>query len=68
MATTETKHPKIDPYTISVNQDYELDHITAKFRCTRAAIRAAIKAVGRSRRRVYQHLREINVIPNEPSK
>lgn len=50
------KHPKMDPYMIS-EQEWEFDFITAKFRCTRQAIRNAIKAVGRSRKRVYKVLR-----------
>lgn len=51
------KHPKMDRHKVS-DEEWELDLITAKFRCTRNGIREAKKAVGVSRQKIYRYLRE----------
>lgn len=49
---------KFDRQLVS-EEEHELDHITAKFRCTREEIRIAKAAVGNSRRKIYKFLRAI---------
>jgi len=60
-STTTKKHPKMDRYKISIKQKYEIDWVIirmAQFAITVSAdqVRAAVKAVGNSRRKVYAYL------------
>jgi len=48
---------KMDSYLIS-NQAWELDYVAQKFSIGRKDVRAAIKAVGNSRRKVYNWIRQ----------
>lgn len=49
------KH-KMDPHLVS-KQDWELNYLLRKFNCKRSDLKNAIKAVGNSRKKVYQYLR-----------
>lgn len=60
------KHPKLDPYFISLKQKYELTHVQNKFhkegiQLSLDDIKAIVKTVGKSRRKVYAYIR--NLIP-----
>lgn len=56
------KQHKMDPNLISTKQVYELDWVIERFRkkldigLTRQDVKDAVKAVGKSRRKVYAHL------------
>lgn len=59
----KVKHPKIDPYVISIKQKHEVPRIIKKFRkegyiITALEVRAIVKSIGRSRRKVYRFIRE----------
>jgi hypothetical protein len=61
-STKKVKHPKLDPYLISLKQKYELTYIVARFKklgitVTADDVRAAVRAVGKSRRKVYNRLK-----------
>lgn len=48
---------RMDPKLVARQQDYEVEYIAEKMGVTRAAVRAAIRKVGHSRRKVYAELR-----------
>lgn len=50
------KHRKMDPYLVS-KQKWEISYIASKFRVSAATVRRILKAVGRSRQKVYAILR-----------
>lgn len=59
----KVKHPKLDPYFISLRQKYEITYIVSKFRgegyiITPLEVRAVIKTVGKSRHKVYNFIRK----------
>ena len=58
------KHPKMDPLLIAVHEPHETAHVVAKLkkegfrRIGVIHVHDAVKAVGHSRRKVYNHLRQ----------
>lgn len=57
----KVKHPKMDRYKISVKQKYEIDWVIIRMaqyaiKVSADQVRAAVKAVGNSRRKVYAYL------------
>lgn len=50
------KHRKMDPYLVS-QQKWELAYIARKFGASIQTVRRIVKAVGRSRQKVYATLR-----------
>lgn len=63
MSTKKVKHPKLDPYFISLKQKYEVTYIIARFKkmginVDALDIKVAVKNVGKSRKKVYAYLKE----------
>lgn len=50
------KHKKMDPYLVS-KQPWEIAYIASKFKVSAKTVRRILKAVGRSRQKVYAALR-----------
>lgn len=50
------KHRKMDPYLVS-KQPWEIAYIGQKFKVSAQTVRRILKAVGRSRQKVYAVLR-----------
>jgi len=57
------KHPKMDRHLININQPYEVTWVITRMaqyaiKVSSDQVRAAVKAVGNSRRKVYAYLAE----------
>ncbi|MEZ4945071.1 MAG: DUF3606 domain-containing protein [Cyclobacteriaceae bacterium] len=48
-----------DSKTVSLKQKYELDYIKKKFNVSGQQVTGAVKAVGKSRGKVYDYLRNL---------
>jgi hypothetical protein len=53
------KKRKMDPKLTARVQDHEVSYVARKFKTTQALVRAAIETVGRSRKKVYERLRQL---------
>jgi len=49
-----------DSKTVSLNQQYELDYIKKKFDVSGQQVAGAVRAVGKSREKVYEYLRKLD--------
>jgi Protein of unknown function (DUF3606) len=59
------KHPKMDRYKISLKQPWEITWVITRMaqyavKVTADQVRAAVKAVGNGRQKVYKYLTENN--------
>lgn len=50
---------KMDAKLIALKQKFEVDYISLKYSIPKSEVKKAIKVYGRSRKRVYQALREM---------
>jgi len=63
MSNKKAKHPKMDPYLIS-NVKYEIDYVVSwahkqgLVKVNSKIVRAVVKKIGRSRRKVYNYLKK----------
>jgi len=59
MADSKRKRGKADRAKVSSKQEYEVRFVADKFGISRASVRAIIKRVGNSRRKIYAEIRRL---------
>ena len=60
MADNKSNRGIPDSKTVSLKQQYELDYIKKKFDVSGQQVVGAVRAVGKSREKVYQYLRNLD--------